>query len=290
MTGLSDFEVDDQGPLPQGAEDELHTSKKGIFMASNTNTQEKYKTVETVLISQPEPTRSPYFKLEEKYGIQVDWRQFIHEEPVPSREFRKTRIRPDDFDSIIFTSRNSIDHFFRICEDFRIKMSKETKYFCLSQAIANYLQKFITYRKRKVFVGKRTIHDLSDALLKHKDKRTFLLPCSNLGSKRVQKFLDEHDFDYQQAMMYRTVSSDLSDLKDITYDVLVFFSPLGIKSLFENFPNFSQNETRIAVFGKSTSKAVKEHGLTINIKAPSEDAPSMTMALEKYLQQSNNSE
>ena len=276
-----------RGSRPISLRATLDTSKKGFYMASNTKIQEKYKTVTSVLISQPEPTRSPYFKLEEKYDIQVDWRQFIHVEPVSSREFRKTRIRPDDFNAIIFTSRNSIDHFFRICEDLRIKMSKETKYFCLSQAIANYLQKFITYRKRKVFVGKRTIQDLSEALLKHKDKRKFLLPCSNLGSKRVQEFLDDHDFDYETAMMYRTVSSDLSDLKDITYDVLVFFSPLGIKCLFENFPDFKQNETRIAVFGKSTSKAVKKHGLTINIKAPSEDAPSMTMALENYLQHSN---
>jgi uroporphyrinogen-III synthase len=208
-------------------------------------------------------------------------------EGVPAKDFRKSRIRPDEFSAIIFTSRNSIDHFFRICEDLRIKMSQETKYFCLSEAVANYLQKFIVYRKRKVFVGKRKIEDLKAPLLKHKDKEKFLLPCSNLGSKEVSGFLDEHGFDWQDALMYRTVSSDLSDLSDVTYDVLVFFSPLGITSLYENFPDFKQNETRIAVFGNSTSQAVEERGLTINIKAPAPETPSMTMALEKYLQQSN---
>jgi uroporphyrinogen-III synthase len=162
----------------------------------------------------------------------------------------------------------------------RIKVSADTKYFCLSEAIANYLQKFIVYRKRKVFVGRRTIQDLEPALKKHKSKERFLLPCSNLGAKQVSSFLDSNDFNWQDAMMYQTVSSDLSDLSDVTYDVLVFFSPLGIKSLYDNFPDFKQNETRLAIFGNSTSKAVVDHGLTINIKAPAPETPSMTMALE----------
>lgn len=242
--------------------------------------------VKTILVSQPKPEYSPYYKLEDKYGIKIDWRPFIHVEPVPEKEFRKTRIKPDEYTAIIFTSRNSIDHFFNLCEEMRIKMSEETKYFCLSEAIANYLQKFIVYRKRKVFVGKRSIADLENALKKHK-KEKFLLPTSNLGSKPVQDFLSKMKIDYQEAMMYKTVSSDLSDLADITYDVLVFFSPLGIQSLYENFPDFKQNKTRIAVFGNSTSKAVLEKGLTINIKAPSKDAPSMSMALENYIKEIN---
>lgn len=240
--------------------------------------------VKTILVSQPKPEYSPYYKLEDKYGIQIDWRPFIHVEPVPEKEFRKTRIKPDEYSAIIFTSRNSIDHFFNLCEDMRIKMSDDTKYFCLSEAIANYLQKFIIYRKRKVFVGKRSIADLENALKKHK-KEKFLLPTSNLGSKPVQDFLNKMKIDYQEAMMYKTVSSDLSDLSDITYDVLVFFSPLGIQSLYENFPDFKQKETRIAVFGNSTGKAVLERGLTINILAPSTDAPSMSMALENYIKE-----
>jgi len=247
---------------------------------------EQYKKVKTILVSQPKPERSPYYELEKKYDLQIDWRQFIHVEEVPEKEFRKTRIRPDEYSAIIFTSRNSIDHFFRICEDMRIKMSQDTKYFCMSEAVSNYLQKFIVYRKRKVFAGRRTVKDLAPYLLKHK-KEKFLLPCSNLGSKELSAFLDEKKLDWQDAMMYRTVSSDLSDLSDVTYDVLVFFSPLGIQSLYENFPDFKQNETRLAIFGTSTSKAVEERGLTINIKAPTPDTPSMTMALEKYLQQSN---
>jgi uroporphyrinogen-III synthase len=252
--------------------------------------QETFKVVKTILVSQPKPERSPYYELEEKYGLTIDWRPFIHVEGVDAKEFRKTRIKPDEYSAIIFTSRNSIDHFFRICEDLRIKMSQDTKYFCLSDAIAKYLQKFIVYRKRKVFVGKRTIEDLRPALMKHKDKENFLLPCSNLGSKGVSSFLEANGFDWQDAMMYQTVSSDLSDLSDVTYDVLVFFSPLGIKSLYENFPDFKQNETRLAIFGDSTSRAVEDHGLTINIKAPIPEAPSMTMALERYLKRSNEAE
>lgn len=249
--------------------------------------EETYKRVKTILVSQPKPARSPYYELEKKYGLTIDWRPFIHVEPVSAKDFRKQRVRPDEYSAIIFTSKNAVDHFFRICEEMRIKMSQETKYFCLTEAVANYLQKFIVYRKRKVFVGRRTIQDLASALKKHKNKEQFLLPCSNLGSKAVSQFLDKNDFDWKDAMMYQTVSSDLSDLSDVTYDVLVFFSPLGIKSLYENFPDFKQNDTRMAVFGNSTSRAVEERGLIINIKAPAPEAPSMTMALERYLQKSN---
>lgn len=257
-------------------------------MAVNGKVKEQtFKKVKTILVSQPKPERSPYYKLEQKYGLQIDWRPFIHVEGVDVKEFRRARVRPDEFSAIIFTSKNAVDHFFRICEDMRIRMSQDTKYFCLTEAIANYLQKFIIYRKRKVFAGKRTIQDLAPAMKKHKANENFLLPCSNLGAKAVSKFLDENDFDWKDAMMYQTVSSDLSDLSDVTYDVLVFFSPLGIKSLYENFPNFKQNETRLAVFGNTTSKAVEDRGLTINIKAPAPETPSMTMALEKYLQKSN---
>lgn len=250
--------------------------------------QETYKKVKTILVSQPKPERSPYYELAKKYDLTIDWRPFIHVEPVEGREFRKLRVRPDEYSAIIFTSKNSVDHFFRICEEMRIKMSQDTKYFCLTEAIANYLQKFIVYRKRKVFAGRRTIQDLTAALKKHKAKEKFLLPCSNLGSKAVVKHLNELGVNWQEAMMYRTVSSDLSDLSDVTYDILVFFSPLGIKSLYENFPTFKQNDTRLAIFGNSTSRAVEEQGLTINIKAPAPETPSMTMALEKYLRISNN--
>lgn len=255
--------------------------------ANQTVKKETYQEVKTILISQPKPERSPYFELGKKYNLQIDWRPFIHVEPIPVKEFRRQKVRPDEYSAIILTSKNAIDHFFNMCEEMRIKMSQDTKYFCLTESIANYLQKFIVYRKRKVFTGRRTILDLATALKKHKAKEKFLLPCSNLGAKAVSAFLDANDFNWKDAMMYRTVSSDLSDLSDVTYDVLVFFSPLGIQSLFDNFPDFKQNDTRMAIYGNTTSKAVEEHGLTINIKAPAKETPSMTMALEKYLKLSN---
>ncbi len=256
-------------------------------MAANGNAQEEsFKPVKTILISQPKPERSPYYELEEKYGIKIDWRQFIHVEGLTAKEYRKQRTYPNEFTAVIFTSKNSIDHFFRLCKELRIEMSQDTRYFCISETIANYLQKFIVYRKRKVSVGKRSIQDLASALKKHRKTEKFLLPCSNLGAKDVSEFLTANDFNWQDALMYRTVASDLSDLSDVTYDILVFFSPLGIHSLYENFPSFRQNDTRLAVFGKSTIKAVEDHGLRVNI-SPSTDLPSMTMALDQYLKQSN---
>lgn len=257
-------------------------------MSKNKNAETvAIKPVKTVLISQPEPKHSPYFDLAEKYNIKIDWRPFIHVEGVPTKEFRKTRIKPDEYTAIIMTSRNAIDHFFRVCEEMRIKMPGDTKYFCNSSATANYLQKFITYRKRKVFVGQRKLEDIKDSFLKYKDNEKFLFPISNLGSKANVDFLNSIDLQFTEAMMYCTVSSDLSDLKDIKYDVLVFFSPLGIQSLFDNFPDFEQNDTRLAVYGKLTTKAVEEHGLRIDIPAPAPQIPSMTMALENYLKKSN---
>ena len=248
---------------------------------------ETFREIKTILISQPKPERSPYYQIEQKYGLKIDWRPFIHVEGVIEKEFRKNRVYPNDFSSVIFTSKTSIDHFFRLCEEMRIKMSAETKYFCLSETIANYLQKFIVYRKRKVFAGKRTIMDLKPSLMKHRGKEKFFLPVSNLGAKSVTAFLNENEFNWKDGMMHRTVCSDLSDLSDVTYDVLVFFSPLGINSLYENFPGFQQNFTRIAVYGNSTKQSVLDHGLNINIMAPAPGVPSMATALEQYLKKSN---
>ena len=253
----------------------------------DTEYEEKFKEIRTILVSQPKPERSPYYDLEKKYGLTIDWRKFIHVEGVTEKEFRKYRIRPDDYSCIIFTSKNAIENFFRICEESRITMSDETKYYCISEAIANYLQKFITYRKRKVFVGTRKIEDLHNYFEKHKKNEKYLLPCSNLGAKAVVEYLDANNINYDDVMMYRTVASDLSDLSDVKYDVLIFFSPLGIESLYENFPDFEQGETRLAVFGTSTRKAVEERGLHVNIYAPLPETPSMSMALEAYLTKSN---
>jgi uroporphyrinogen-III synthase len=259
-------------------------ASRGTALANKNNYTERYKEVKTILVSQPKPERSPYYDLEKKWGLTIDWRQFIHVEPVTEKEFRKNRLRPDGFSSIIFTSKNAIEHFFRLCEEMRIKMPQDTKYFCLTETIANYLQKFIIYRKRKVFVGKRKVEDLNNYFMKHKEKEKFLLPCSNLGAKDVVAYLEKNEIDYTDVMMYRTVASDLSDLSDVTYDVLIFFSPLGIESLYENFPTFLQKDTRFAVFGKSTLKAITERDLYPNIVAPTTETPSMSMALENYLE------
>ena len=240
--------------------------------------------VQNILISQASPAiRTAYDELEKRYGVRIDFIPFVTIEGLTEKEYRKNRVYPNDYTAIVFMSKNAVDHFFRLCEEMRIKMSADTKYFCLTEAVANYLQKFILFRKRKVFFGIKTVQDLAISLLKHKDKEKFLVPCSNLGSQDIGVWLKEKEFNYQEVMMYQTVSSDLSDLSDITYDILVFFSATDIKSLFDNFPDFKQNETRIAVFGGAAAKAVKEMGLTIHIQAPEPDVPSMPMAIEKYL-------
>jgi uroporphyrinogen-III synthase len=250
---------------------------------------QEFRPVKTILISQPEPSsnRSPFNELVEKWDLEIDWRPFIQVDPVTDKEFRKYRIKPNDFTAIIFTSKNSIDHFFRICEDLRVSMPASTKYFCQTEAVANYLQKFIIYRKRKVFVGTKNIEDLHNYFNKHKENEKFLLPTSNLGSKKVVNYLTQEGVNFKEAMMFKTVSCDLSDLSDITYDMLVFFNPLGIHSLYENFPDFRQNNTRIAVFGSHTAEACREHDLSINILAPTDEAPSMSMAIEQYLERAN---
>jgi uroporphyrinogen-III synthase len=250
---------------------------------------QEIRPIKTILISQPEPNsnRSPFYDMEVKWGLKIDWRPFIQVDPVTDKEFRKYRIKPDDFTAIIFTSKNSIDHFFRICEDMRITMPASTKYFCQTNAVANYLQKFIVYRKRKVFVGVKQIEDLHTYFMKHKENEKFLLPTSNLGSMKVVSYLNQEGIEFKEVMMYKTVACDLSDLSSITYDLVVFFNPLGITSLYENFPEFKQKDTRIAVFGEPTERAAREYNLKINILAPSETAPSMKMAIEEYLEAAN---
>ncbi|HMG14803.1 MAG TPA: uroporphyrinogen-III synthase [Saprospiraceae bacterium] len=249
---------------------------------------ETFKPVRTILITQPHPVqKNPYEEIIDKFGITIDWREFNQVEPIDIKEFRRQRIRLDEYGAVIFTSKNSIEHFFRVCEEMRIKMSPETKYFCISEAIANYLQKFILYRKRKVFVGEKNIADLKNYLIKHRDNETFLVPTSNLGAREVLSFLDEHKIKYQESLISNTVSSDLSDLKNITYDMLVFFSPLAVKSLYDNFPDFTQNETRLAAFGNSTAQQITDRGLFLNINAPNPETPSMHMAILKYLQIAN---
>lgn len=257
-------------------------------MAENQNLlDESYKPIRNILISQPKPERSAFFALAEKYNLQIDWRPFIEVKGLDAKEYRKQRIDPRDFSAVIFTSLNAIDHFFRLCQELRADISPDTKYFCLTEAMANYLQKYIIYRKRKVFFGSRKIEDLASPLKRNKAKERFLLPCSNLGAEDVSKYLTDNGFNWKDALMFRTVACDLSDLEDVTYDVLVFYSPQGIESLFENFPDFKQNETRFAVAGSRTTKAVEERGLKVNITPVPPEVPSMTSAVELYLKKSN---
>lgn len=244
--------------------------------------------VKTILVSQPKPEseKSPYFSLAKKCKVKIDFRPFIHVEGLTAKEFRLQKISILSHDAVIFTSKNSMDHFFRMCKATRITVPNEMKYFCVSEAIAYYLQKYITYRKRKVFIGKQKVEDLLSVLKKHKECK-FLLPCSDILKDSIPQFLNDNDIDFTKSIMYKTVCSDLSDLENVFYDILVFYSPSGIKSLYQNYPNFKQNNTRIAAFGPTTSKAVLDAGLSLNIKAPSPEFPSMTMALEQYIKTAN---
>ncbi len=244
--------------------------------------------VKTILVSQPAPKaeQSPYFDLMNKQKVKIDFRSFIHVEGESSREVRNQKIDFLSFSAVIFTSRNAVDHYFRIADEMRVTIPDDMKYFCLSEAVAFYLQKYVVYRKRKIYVGTRTFDDLIPLIKKHKSEK-FLLPCSDHVKETMIDKMDSLGVEWKRAVLFKTVISDLSDLENVFYDVLVFFSPSGIKSLFENFPTFKQNNTRIAVFGNSTVKAAEEAGLQIDIAAPSKETPSMTMALEKYIKEAN---
>ena len=240
--------------------------------------------IKTILVSQPEPKmeNSPYSRLIDKEKVKVDFRPFIHVEGVDAKGVRQQKIDLNNYTAIILTSRNAVDHFFRIADEMRFKVPDSMKYFCQSEAVAYYLQKYVVYRKRKIYVGKMHFNDIVPLFKKYKDEK-FLLPSSDVLKPQVPETLDNLGIDWTRGIFYKTVISDLSDLRDVYYDVLVFFSPSGIESLLKNFPDFKQNETRIAVFGNSTVDAATEAGLRIDIKAPTPETPSMTMALQKYI-------
>lgn len=252
------------------------------------NKQDRLRKVKSILITLPKPEteKSPYFDLAKKYNLKIDFRSFIHVEGVPARDFRKDKINLADFTAVVFTSRNAVDHFFRICEEMRYDVPVDLKYFCISESTALYLQKYIQYRKRKIFFGKQTASDLAEVLKKHNAEK-FLYPCSDVATEDTMRFLEQNGYDFTKAVLFKTVVSDLSDLAEVFYDVIGFFSPSSIQSLFVNFPDFKQNYTRIAVFGSNTMKAVEDAGLIVDISAPSPQAPSMIMAIENYIKISN---
>jgi uroporphyrinogen-III synthase len=244
--------------------------------------------VNSILVSQPKPSdsKSPYFSLSEKYDIKIDFRPFIEIDPVDVKEFRKQKVNILDHTAVIFTSRNAVDHFFRLAAESKVEIPTDMKYFCISEQTAYYLQKYIVIRKRKIFTGERTANDLIEVLKKHK-KEKFIFPCSDIRKDDIPKFLRDNQYTFKEAIIYRTVASDLSDLDDVYYDIIAFFSPSGINSLFENYPDFKQNNTRIAAFGPTTAKAVKNAGLILDVEAPLPNAPSMTGALEMYIKKAN---
>jgi len=246
------------------------------------------KEIKKILITQPKPEsdKSPYFELQRKYNVELEFRPFIHLEPIPARDFRKQKIEIQNYTAVIFTSRNAIDHFFRICEEMKVSISQDTKYFCITEAVALYLQKFILYRKRKVFYGADGSNkSLFDVINKHKENEKFLYVCSeNQQDNEIVNWLKNNNCGFTLAFMYRTQSTDVKELLiNNDFDVICFFTPSGVKSLFDNQPKFKQNGTVIGAFGSNTFKAVEEAGLKLEIKAPEPQAPSMVSALEKYL-------
>lgn len=242
--------------------------------------------VKKVLVSQPKPAseKSPYYEIAERYGVQIDFRPFIKVEGLTAKEFRQSKISISDFTAIIFTARTAIDHFFRLCEEMRITIPDTMKYFCTTESIALYLQKYIIYRKRKIFHGNTgKLDDLLPYLMKH-NKEKFLYAVSDVH-KDDTNILDEHKINYTKAVMYRTVSNDFGPDEPFDYDMLIFFSPSGIASLLKNFPDFQQNDIKIGCFGATTAQAVKDAGLRLDIEAPSVKAPSMTAALDNFLRE-----
>lgn len=246
--------------------------------------------VTKILVSQPKPAsdKSPYFDIARKYGVTIDFKQFIKVESVSSKEFRQQKVTILDHTAIVFTSRHAIDHFFGLCAELRVAIPDGMKYFCVSETIALYIQKYVQYRKRKVFFGDNgKIEGLVPLMVKHKTEKYFV-PLSSVHNDEIAQMLDEHKLQHTEAVMYRTVSHIYEPSELEGYDMMIFFSPAGIVSLKENLPNFVQGDVKIACFGPATAVAIKEAGLRLDLEAPTVSAPSMTMALEQYLAKENN--
>jgi uroporphyrinogen-III synthase len=246
--------------------------------------------VKNILIAQqqPEGPKSPYFDLANKYKLKLAFQPFVKAEGVPGKDFRKQRISLNDYSGIIFTSRNSIDHFFRICDELRVKMSQETKFFCTSEAIALYLQKYTQYRKRKVFFGDMNNNkELRMLLMKHKDATRFLYICAEVGKDEIPAFMKANGFNYAEGVMYKTAPTDISAIDPHKFDMLVIFSPTGISSLLHNFPKFTQEKLRIAAYGKTTADAILDKGLHLHAMAPLGAAQTIVVALDNYLKEAN---
>lgn len=245
--------------------------------------------IKNILVSQPKPLdleKSPYGDLAKKYKLNIDFHKFIKIEGITAKEFRKDRVNILEHTAVIFTSRSAVDHFFRIAKDSRVEVPDSMKYFCISESTAFYLQKYVQYRKRKIFHGKQNFADLMDMIKKHKDEK-FLLPCSDIHKASMSNMLESNEINYTKAVIYKTVASNLSKVEINKYDMLIFFSPSGVASLFKNFPEYTQNGSIIAAFGPTTSRAVTSSGLKLDLAAPTKTSPSMTMAVEEYILKEN---
>ncbi|MCE5179565.1 MAG: uroporphyrinogen-III synthase [Porphyromonadaceae bacterium] len=245
--------------------------------------------VKKILISQPRPgsEKSPYYDIAEKFHVDIHFYPFIKVERVPIREFRQQRITILDFTAVIFTARTAVDNFFSICEELKVTIPETMKYFCISEAVALYLQKYIVYRKRKIFFSQTgKIDGLNNAFTKHA-KEKFLFPVPEEHNDEVTHFLDEKKLNYTKSVMYRTVSNNFEEGEKLDYDMIIFFSPLGIQSLFTNFPDFKQEDMAIGCFGTSTARTVEEMGLRLDCEAPQPDFPSMAAALEAFLRENH---
>ena len=254
--------------------------------------------IKKILVSQPKPTteKSPYFDMAEKHGVTLDFRPFIHVEPILAKDFRQQKVAILDHSAIIFTARTTIDHFFRLCEELRVSVPETMKYFCISESVALYLQKYIQYRKRKIFFGATgKIEDLMVVINKHSDEKYLVSVADvydvnkSVDDKKddIVSLLEKNKITYTKAVMYKTVSTDFTQDKNFKYDMLVFFSPSGINSLFKNFPEFDQGEIKIGCFGPTTAKAAKEAGLRVDIEAPTPTAPSMAVAIDQFIKEYN---
>ena len=268
------------------------TSSAATLDAAKKGNEKKSSPVKlsTILISQPRPEseKSPYFDLERKYNVKLTFHQFIRLEAFSAKDFRKQKIDLAEYNAVILNSRNAVDHFFRICEELKFKVSQEMRYFCITEAVALYLQKFILYRKRKVFFSADgTVDGLMDVLAKYKENEKFLLPVSENTKNEISPSLIKQKYKFTEAILYRTVPNNIeSVLKGKKYDALIFFSPFGVESLMSFDPNFKQDSV-IGGFGNNTIKALEDVGFKVDIKAPVLNAPSMVSALDKYLATSN---
>ena len=241
--------------------------------------------IKKILVSQPQPSseKSPYYDISEKYGVKIDFRPFIKVEPILAKEFRTQRISILDHTAIIFNARHGIDHFFRLCEEMRITVPETMKYFCVSESVAVYLQHYIHYRKRKVFYGANgKMNELVTIMNKHADEK-FLLITSDVQNEDTMSILENSKITFQKAVMYKTVSNDFGPDEEFNYDLIIFFSPVGVASFLKNFPNLEQGEMNIGAFGATTCQAVRDAGLRLDLEAPLPRVPSMTMALDNFL-------